>query len=492
MLWNMHDVSSTDNLLVRLRDTIVQYRMFEKGQTVLVGVSGGPDSTALLHALALLRAEWDLHLVAAHLHHGFRGSEADQDAEYVSRFAHQLQIEVCTGYVDVPTLKKRRHLSDQEAAREARRAFLLSAATEHRAERIALAHTRDDRVETVLLNLFRGTGMEGLVGFSPVREPFVRPFYNVWRREVEDYCTRNQLVPRRDSSNASLAYRRNRIRLELLPYVRAYFNHEVDEAILRMSDLIAADNACVEAVAGHVLQQVTLSRRDEEIVLSASRLLCEAPGVQRRVLRRAIADLRGGLENVDCATIARIQGAMVHSRAEHFTLPAARGGVVHVSCRKEQVVLTCAKPPVRYLPYALPLPASGCVELPAGTGHVACQVYESGAAAVHALDTLSEQSYGVLFRASELRFPLLVRSMRPGDRMCWRGLGGSRKLQDLFTDARVPADLRRRLPVVVDDAGRGRILLAGTLRCDTTALSTQECQHLEENIAILSVMLVTS
>ncbi|MDW8208176.1 MAG: tRNA lysidine(34) synthetase TilS [Chloroherpetonaceae bacterium] len=476
----------------RLRDTIVQYRMFDRGQTVLIGVSGGPDSTALLHAMAHLRAEWNLHLIAAHLHHGFRGSEADQDVEYVAQLARQLQVELRVGYADVPALKKRRHLSDQEAAREARRAFLLSVASEHGAERIALAHTRDDRVETVLLNLFRGTGMEGLAGFPPVKEPFVRPFYHVWRRDVEEYCARHQLAPRRDSSNASLAYRRNRIRLELLPYVRAYFNQEVDEAIVRMSDLIAADNVYLDAMTGHTLKQVALQCSDEKIVLSIPHLLSETPGMQRRVLRRAIADLRGGLQNVDCAAIARIQDAVAHGRTEHFTLPDAGGVTVQVFCQQEQVSLARVKPPARCLPYALHLPVPGHVELPSEVGHVACQVYRSGSAAVHALNTLSGQSYGALFRVEELHPPLLVRSVRPGDRMRWRGLGGSRKLQDLFTDAKVPINLRRKLPVVVDNAGQGRILLAGTLRRDITALDTQECQQLEEKIALLSVMLVTS
>src|SRR5579871_2374622 len=155
-------------LIARLRETVEEHGLFAPGQTVVVGASGGPDSTALLHALAALRAEWGLTLVAAHLNHGFRGAEADEDAAYVVALCARLNVECVCERIDVPALRRTERLSAQEAARVARHAFLRRVAAEVGAERIALGHTRDDRIETVLLNLLRGTGLEGLSAMPPM------------------------------------------------------------------------------------------------------------------------------------------------------------------------------------------------------------------------------------------------------------------------------------------------------------------------------------
>ena len=186
------------DLLAVMGGTVVRYGMFASGQTVVVGVSGGPDSTALLHALALLREEWGLSLVACHVNHGIRGAESDADAEYVRELCARLKVECRVEHADVPALQKRRHVSMQQAARDIRHARLRRTADEVRAERIALAHTRDDRTETVLLNILRGGGLEGLSGFAPVALPLVRPLYDVTRVQVERYCAEHGLQPRQD------------------------------------------------------------------------------------------------------------------------------------------------------------------------------------------------------------------------------------------------------------------------------------------------------
>src|SRR5579884_25841 len=177
-----------DSLRDSVKSTGTRYAMFAPGQTVVVGVSGGPDSTALLHVLASLRAEWGLRLVAAHLNHGFRGAEADEDTRYVEELAERLEIPCRVARADVPAARRRLHLSAQEAARRVRHDFLRRVAEKEKAERIALGHTRDDRIETILLNLFRGTGLEGLAGFPPVALPIVRPLYAASRAEIEAYC----------------------------------------------------------------------------------------------------------------------------------------------------------------------------------------------------------------------------------------------------------------------------------------------------------------
>src|SRR5579862_4548759 len=166
-----------DVLTASLRATAARWALFTPGQTVVVAVSGGPDSTALLHALAALREEWGLTLIVAHLNHGLRGAESDADAEYVVALAAALGIAVCIGGADVQAIRMRRGGSKQAVAREVRHAWLRRIAAESSAARIALGHTRDDRVETILLNLLRGTGPKCLAGFPAVELPIVRPLY---------------------------------------------------------------------------------------------------------------------------------------------------------------------------------------------------------------------------------------------------------------------------------------------------------------------------
>ena len=244
----------TQDLPQVLRETAARYAMFAPGQTVLVGVSGGQDSVALLHALAGLRAVFGLRVVAAHLNHGFRGAEADADADYVAELADSLSVPCHVKRIDVPALRKRRHCSAQEAARTARHDFLQAIAGRENAERIALGHTQDDRIETALLNLLRGTGPEGLQGFPPSAPPIVRPLYDVRRMETGAYCATQNLHPRRDSSNEKTDYRRNHIRLELLPLLASYYNLNVSDTVLRMSELVTADNALLDAMATGAFQ----------------------------------------------------------------------------------------------------------------------------------------------------------------------------------------------------------------------------------------------
>jgi len=226
-----------------LRATITRYRLLEPGQTVVVAVSGGPDSTALLHALSGLRVEWELNLVVAHLNHGFRGRKRRPMRRMLPNLRPDWIFPVVFGTrmflrCECGGISRHRKRPGRLVMRFYGRSPRKSAA-----QRIALGHTRDDRVETFLLNLLRGAGLDGLGGFPPADFPLIRPLYTMSRAETEAYCATHGLQPRYDSSNTCLDYRRNRVRAELLPMLRQYYNAKVDDALLRLSDLAVADNS---------------------------------------------------------------------------------------------------------------------------------------------------------------------------------------------------------------------------------------------------------
>jgi tRNA(Ile)-lysidine synthase len=441
----------------------MRYSLLSAGETVVVAVSGGPDSTVLLHLLASLRDEWGVTLVAAHLNHGFRGAESDGDADYVSDLCRSLAVPCVVETADVPAIARRRHLSAQEAAREVRHAFLKRTAAECNAARIAVGHTRDDRVESILLNLLRGTGPDGLAGFPPLDMPLIRPLYEATRGQVLDYCDRHGLHPRHDSSNAKTDYLRNRTRAELLPYLRSYYNGKVDVALFRAAELITADNEVLEELAAAFLTEAGQTKAGQSVannvVLERKRLLALPVALQRRVLRQAIAGVRGHLQGV---TYDAIQGAIAAlAGAERFsaTLPITADGNTIVMCDADGMTVCLVPPPSSPVPWEKMLAVPGMTELVRSSlcmKVVFCpegSPVESFLKAATIRDSIAYGDVQVLvFRADEVMLPLRARSWRPGDRIRLRRNGGSKKLQDLFVDRKIPlADRSRRAVIAAAD-----------------------------------------
>ena len=448
------------------------------GQTVVVGTSGGPDSAALLHALAQLRDEWRLSLIACHLNHGFRGAEADADADYVRALCVNLNVPCHIEFADVPALQKRRHLSAQQAARNVRHAFLRRVASEMGAERIALAHTRNDRTETVCLNILRGGGLEGLAGFAPVSLPLIRPLYDVTRLQVEQYCERFQLAPRHDSSNAKLTYRRNRVRLELLPQLREIYNPKVDDALLRLADLAAEDNALLETLALQSLQSLTpqLASSDADaLLLPLLQFNALPPGLRRRVLRQAVARIRGDLQNIAFEAVETVLEWAAGGQDGSMELPPDAKGTVRVAC--DGTAITVA----RVTPAALAVPWECLVAVPGRTlarGRnvlVMTRLCLPDALPNALMELRGEWSEDlrngqlIIWPTASVQLPLTVRSWKPGDRMRPRGLNGTKKIQDIFTDLKIPARERHSIPLLAEEAS-GRILAVGKWRTEETAL----------------------
>ena len=282
-------------LLDTLRRTIAERGLVVPGDRVLAAVSGGPDSLALLHALHDLRDELGLGDVqAAHLDHGIRGDESAAEAEFVAAFCRGRGLACTVGTADITAHKTARGGSTQEAARAVRYTFLEETARATGANKIATGHTQDDQVETVLLNILRGTGLDGLRGIPAQRGVYVRPLRDTPRTAVEAYCIEHGLTPRRDPSNLDPThYTRNKIRLELLPTLERDYNPGVRAALLRLAETAARDADYLHLQAEAALTELTLERTEANLVLDARRLRGLHPSLLRHVLRAAFAQHRG-------------------------------------------------------------------------------------------------------------------------------------------------------------------------------------------------------
>ena len=433
--------SFTEGADRRVLDFIRDREIVNGGERVLVAVSGGPDSTALLLILARLRPQLGVELVVAHFDHMLRSrGEAATDEAFVRALAGALGLPIVCGCGNVAARARRSRESVEEAARCLRYAFLARQARRLGAGLAGLGHTRDDRAESVLLHLLRGSGLDGLVGMRPRspwpfgRGPLVgRPLLAIARSETEHYCREAGLTPCRDPTNELLIATRNRLRHELLPKLRE-FNPRVEEALVRLAEAAAADVDYLEAAADEPWAR--LARREKGgIFFSRPELAALHPALITRLVRRAVGHLLGSpadLEAVHMQTLLAVLGR----RRSRLSLPH---GLTVVVDPQRLCIIKGQPPPSQRLPQtALAVPGHtrvGPWTVEAETVPVPVEVPRTGP-----LDALLD--------ADAVADGLTVRSRRPGDRLRPLGLGGEKKVQDLLIDAKVPVEKRDAVPIV--------------------------------------------
>lgn len=231
-------------MVSKIKETIARYDMLEKDDVVIVAVSGGADSIALLHAVYSLKQELGITVHACHVNHNLRGGESKRDEQFVRDFCDSRKIPVTFYSIDI---KADKHESIEERARKMRYECFEKLCSEHDAK-LATAHTASDNAETVFLNILRGTGTKGLCGIPPVRGNIIRPLIRCTREDIENYCTENRLEYVTDSSNLSDDYTRNKLRHRLIPLLQE-FNPSLFEAVSRMTSAVYDDNALLEQIS---------------------------------------------------------------------------------------------------------------------------------------------------------------------------------------------------------------------------------------------------
>jgi tRNA(Ile)-lysidine synthase len=426
-------------LRAHLERTIRRHAMLAGGEAVLVAVSGGADSVALLHLLASLAPEWRLRLHVLHVDHQLR-TESAADAEFVRALGARLGIPV-----DVATVTVDRRDSLEAAARTARYAALETHAARVGAERIALGHTADDQAETVLMRLVQGAGVRGLSGIPPVRGPIIRPLIELRRSALEAELRRAGLTWVEDQTNRDPKFLRNRIRHELLPLLSASYNPEVAAALVRTASLARETIGALEqASAAELDRLVVWGDRAATLRLEALRALPRPLAAE--VLRQAAAHLGGR---------APLRAWAHRGLKRVFAIPAPRRpfklGRVTVEVSGALARLATVSPPALI---ERPVTVPGRTELPEIGQALEARLVGADAYAI------PREASRVAFDADDLATPLVVRARRRGERFVAFG-GAERRLKTLLIEAKVPRWDRDRVPVVV--AG-GTIVWIGGLR----------------------------
>lgn len=442
-------METEQSLAVRVEQCIRDEKLIEPGDGVVVAVSGGSDSVALLHLLFALSDRYGWRLTVAHVNHGFRGAESEREAELVSELAQRLGLPLESAFIDVPRYIEETGLNAQAAARDKRYAFLLDTALRHQARRIALAHHADDQAETVMMRLLRGTGPSGLTGIPIKRREkndveLIRPMLRIYKSELLHYCSVHGLTYCTDSSNLQTKYFRNQVRLDVLPFLSRY-NDRLPSALNRLAEMMSGEDDYLEAEARRLYER-HVSRKNDTCAWSGAWFGGVHVALQRRMIKLILSYLASDSEAIDFLKIEQIRMAALSKQPTNFR--RVIGQNITLSREYDQIAVhTMVLSPSPYVyeikenQLELLIPETGVrVELRWLNGTT--EKPETGG------------PYSACFDADELAFPIIVRSRHPGDRMRPLGLNGSKKVKDMFIDSKIPMSLREKIPIVTDTEGR--------------------------------------
>lgn len=433
------ELDTTKRFEEAVSSAIAQHLMLEGGETVVAAVSGGADSVALLHVLMSLKDKLSIEVVAAHLNHCIRSKDAEEDSRFVEEIAARLGIASVVGKIDVPKLSKELRTGLEDAARRARYDFLQEVTKNTGASKIAVAHTVDDQVETVLLNIIRGTGLDGLAGMPAVRDNIIRPLINVSRADVEEYLRALGETWRTDSTNLDTSYSRNRVRLELIPYIEEHLNPRVRKAVASLSSLAKDDAKVVRDLAQQAFESIATHISKDRVAIDATKLRQLARAIQRRCVRNAVEIVKGDLRDLEFDQVERIIDSVDVSMPFNLTLPS---GEVYAALVDDELSIFRIVEPQKievvrqiFFPGSTKVPELGVI---------------IDAAAVDP-KTRPSTPFEVVLDTAKLAGPLYVRTWEPGDRIQPLGMSGHKKLQNLFTDRKIPRFERSRTPIITDD-----------------------------------------
>jgi tRNA(Ile)-lysidine synthase len=447
-------------------EAIARHGLIADGDSILVGVSGGADSVALLHLLAARASEGRLRLGVAHLDHGLR-PESERDAGFVRAMAAGLGLDVYVERVEVAETQRRWRLSLEEAARRARYDFLQSTAARHGYVKVALGHHADDNAETLLLNLLRGSGRLGLGGIRAIREGvYIRPLIRATRSDIEQYLQIRKLPFRTDRTNSDTAILRNRIRHRLLPLLESDYRAGVRTVLSRTAEVLADEEDWIEGLLRPDMERMTTACGQGRLTLAAADFGRMPLAAARRIARAAVRRVQGDLRRIGSVHVEQI----IHlSRRRGAAGPLYLPGDVRV--RVEGAELVFERRTAESMPALQAAPLGDFEYTLSGCG--ALFIRETGdrfslreVPRDEAADPRAAEPQTAFLDRDAVRFPVTVRNRRPGDRFAPLGAGGTQKLKKFFSDHKVPAAVRRCCPLLVSD---GRILWVSGYRVDQQA-----------------------
>jgi tRNA(Ile)-lysidine synthase len=495
-------------LIEKVRQTIKDHNLIQKGDKIVLGISGGPDSVCLLHILNSLKDEFELVIYAAHLNHQIRGLQAQLDAKFVANLCEKMNIKYFIKSVDVPKFCLENSLSVEDGARKIRYEMFYEIKEKTNSSKIAIAHNLNDQAETILMRMMRGTGLQGLRGIEYKRDDIIiRPLLDISRKEIEDYCEEHDLSPRIDESNFEHIYTRNKIRLDLLPYMSENFNSNILNAIVRMGKNLSADYDFIEEYANEVFYKILErnnkeskvnnkesevnkkeSERDktgieinkngvesnatytkynkyiekesriynksidgekitkilDEIYIPMDIYLQLHKAIKARVIRLALKYILGNTNNIDQVHIDDVMSLENSSKlGKRITLPKG------INVYRQENDLFFTKKIIseqNQAEFCYNIPHNGFIKM-----NDINKIIKTEVMTIDKFRGTKHNKNSKAFDFDKIKGGIIIRNRKKGDKI--KLSCGSKKLQDLFVDMKIPKQDRANIPVILDEQG---------------------------------------
>lgn len=286
----------------KVRKTIREYNLIEKNDSIVVGVSGGPDSMTLLSILLKLKEEFNLKIYVAHVNHMLR-ENAIKDEEYVKKFCEKNNIEMFIKKANISEIAKKEKIGLEEAGRNIRYNFFEEVLKNTKSNKIAIAHNLNDKAETIIMNTLRGSGVSGLKGIEAKRKKYIRPLIEIERYEIEKYCIENEINPRHDESNDDNTYTRNKIRNIIIPYIRNEFNPNIIKTLNRLSEIIKEEDEYVQSETEKIFKEILLTDEKNKIEFDPRKFNDQEKVIQKNLILLAIKKVKGSTQGIEKVNI---------------------------------------------------------------------------------------------------------------------------------------------------------------------------------------------
>lgn len=430
-------------MIKKVLNTIKERKLIENGDKVIVGVSGGPDSVCLLHVLNSLCAELNMELFAVHVNHMLRGEESECDEKYVTELCQSMYIPLYKISVDIKSIASKEGISLEEAGREARYKHFDLCADRVGASKITVAHNKNDQAETVLMHLIRGSGLTGLKGMDYVRGRIIRPLLEIGREEIECYCEEHSLNPRIDSSNLKSIYTRNKVRLDLIPYINELFHTNIVDGIHTLSFLIKDDHDFVEKEAKNLYNDSIIESNLDEVKLDIKRISGFHPAMLKRVIRNAIMDVKGEMKGIESIHVEEIL---------HLVKAGRTGAQIHLpyqlrALRSYDILRISRLPDKQVEPVdeLILIPGKTCVK---ALDSWLEAVVEERTDGMEPYKDIESQVFEQFFDYEKCGMGINIRTRKDGDIFKPYRSNGTKKLKEYLIDHKIPREIRSKLPLI--------------------------------------------
>ncbi|WKV07889.1 tRNA lysidine(34) synthetase TilS [Thermoanaerobacterium sp. CMT5567-10] len=417
--------------------TIKEYKMIEKGDKIVIGLSGGPDSVCLLNLLLELKGKHELKLYAVHVNHMLRGADADSDALFVEKVCKGIDVPFFLFKKDVRKYAKEKGLSEEAAGREIRYNAFNEVLKKVGGNKIAIAHNKNDVAETILLNILRGAGTAGLVGIKPVNGCIIRPLIRTTRDEILDYLTSKDLEYVIDATNKEDVYRRNRIRLKLIPFIEENFDIDIVENLYRTSQIVLDDEDYLNEECEKIFKKISIFNK-ESVMLDICEIKKLHDSLKKRLIRMAYKVIRGDTNELTFKHVEDVLNLMDKQTSSKIDLPFE----IEVIKSYNNLIFRKKTFNEKNSPIEVQL------NIPGITDGGCLGTYKAEIIDRESVEKLNLGKYHKLFDMDLLDGDITVRYRRIGDYISPLNMKGTKTLKEYFIDEKIPREMRDKIPLL--------------------------------------------